>query len=340
MGPERTTARNAVAVAATEAAAVRVRGLAKRFGDVTALDGLDLEIARGRCFGLLGPNGAGKTTTISILATLLRPDEGSVAVLGHDVVTERAAVRREIGIVFQEPSLDRELTAREHLELHARLYHLPERAMRVARALREAGLEADADRPVRGFSGGMKRRLEVVRGLLHSPRVLFLDEPTLGLDVAARAAVWERLRALREAGDVTLLLTTHSMEEADALCDEIAIVDRGRVVAQGTPEALKVGLGGDLVQLGLERAEGAEAALAAVEGVTRVARDPDPGRDATGIRLRVTVAQGSRRLPALLEAVRGFGVIDVTLHRPSLEHVFLHHTGHVFEPSREEGPGE
>jgi ABC-2 type transport system ATP-binding protein len=317
--------------------AIAVRGLSKRFGDVVALDGLDLEIARGRCFGLLGPNGAGKTTTVSVLATLLRPDAGSVRILGHDVVSERAAVRREIGIVFQEPSLDRELTAREQLDLHARLYHLPERVACVKRALAEAGLEADADRPVRGFSGGMKRRLEVARGLLHRPRVLFLDEPTLGLDVAARAGVWERVRALRTAGDVTVLLTTHSMEEADGLCDEIAIVDRGRVVALGTPEALKRGLGGDVVELGLERGDGVEAVLGAVAGVGRVIRDLAPVTAVPGVRLRVTVAEGSRRLPALLEAARDFGVIDVALHRPTLEHVFLHHTGHVFEPATRDG---
>jgi len=317
--------------------AVEVRGLAKRFGGVVAVDALDLEIGRGRCFGLLGPNGAGKTTTVSVLATLLRPDAGSVRVLGHDVVSERAAVRREIGIVFQEPSLDRELTAREQLDLHARLYHLAERRARVERALADAGLVADADRPVRGFSGGMKRRLEVARGLLHEPRVLFLDEPTLGLDVAARAAVWERLRVLRAAYDLTILLTTHSMDEADSLCDEIAIVDRGRVVARGTPEALKRGLGGDVILLGLDRAEGAETALAALEGVRSVVHDGGAGPAVAGHRLRVTVPDGSRRLAELLDAARPFGVIDVELHRPTLEHVFLHHTGHAFEPASPEG---
>jgi ABC-2 type transport system ATP-binding protein len=316
--------------------AVEVRGLVKRFGDVVAVDGLDLDIVRGRCFGLLGPNGAGKTTTVSVLSTLLRPDAGTVRVLGHDVVSERAAVRREIGIVFQEPSLDRELTAREQLDLHARLYHLAGRRARVDRALDDAGLVADADRPVRGFSGGMKRRLEVARGLLHEPRVLFLDEPTLGLDVAARAGVWERLRTLRAAREMTLLLTTHSMHEADSLCDEIAIVDRGRVVARGAPEELKRALGGDVVLLGLEHAEGAEAALAAIAGVRAVVEDgATPG--VAGHRLRVTVPDGSRRLPELLDAARPFGVIDVELHRPTLEHVFLHHTGHAFEPIRPEG---
>lgn len=310
--------------------AIEVHGLVKRYGDVVAVDGLDLEVPQGACFGLLGPNGAGKTSTLSILATLRRPDAGRVLVLGRDVATDRAAVRRDIGIVFQEPSLDRELTAREHLDLHARLYHLDDRAARVGRALQEAGLAADADRPVRGFSGGMKRRLEVARGLLHRPRVLFLDEPTLGLDVAARAAVWSRIRALREGDGVTILLTTHSMEEADALCDGIAIVDRGRVVVSGAPEALKRALGGDVVRLELERDEGAAEALGRVEGVQRVSREAGDT-----VRLRVTVADGPRRLAALMDAARPFGIREASLTRPSLEHVFLHHTGHAFDAAGE-----
>jgi len=307
--------------------AIEVRGLEKAWGDVRAVDGLELTVPRGSCFGLLGPNGAGKTTTVSILATLARPDAGEARVLGRDVVTERAEVRRSIGVVFQETSLDRQLSAREQLDLHARLYHLDDRKGRVSRALADAGLESDADRPVGGLSGGMKRRLEVARGLLHAPHLLFLDEPTLGLDVAARAGVWERLRRLRAAGDVTLLLTTHAMEEADALCDEVAIVDRGRVVVQGAPDALKRALGGDVVHLELEREADAGERLARVDGVHRVTRD-----EAVPGRWRVTVEQGSRRLPALLDAVRELGVVEVELHRPTLEHVFLHHTGHAFAP--------
>lgn len=309
-------------------------GLVKRYGAVTAVDGLDLEVPHGLFYGLLGPNGAGKTTTLHVLATLVRPDAGTARVAGHDAVTERARVRESIGIVFQEPSLDRELSAREHLDLQARLYHLPDRARRVADALERMGLAADARRPVRGYSGGMRRRLEIARGLLHRPRVLFLDEPTLGLDVAARAALWEDLRALHAEGETTLFLTTHAMEEADALCQRVGIVDRGRVVADGTPAALKAALGGDVVILGLDgpeperRAERAREALGRVEGVSRVAAGPAPGW------IRVTVRDGSRRLPALLDAVRDLGVAEVELHRPNLEHVFLHHTGHPFEPER------
>jgi ABC-2 type transport system ATP-binding protein len=319
--------------------AIVAKDLVKRFGQVAALDGLCLRVARGSCFGLLGPNGAGKTTTVSVLTTLALADEGSAAVLGHDVVKERALVRRELGLVFQETTLDPELTAREQLDLQGRLYHLADRRKRVGEALALAGLEGDADRPVRGFSGGMKRRLELVRGLLHRPRILFLDEPTLGLDVAARAGIWEELRRLRRTGDVTLFLTTHSMEEADALCDGLAIVDRGRVVAEGPPERLKAALGGDVVVLTLERAEPRDeiiASLGALSGVLRVTHD---GVEGSGGIFRIVVANGPQRLPELLYAARPFGVREVLLHRPTLEHVFLHHTGHPFELGRQEVEG-
>ena len=313
------------------ALAIDVAGLVKHYGDVVAVDGLDLRVEEGAFFGMLGPNGAGKTTTLSILTTLARPDAGRARVAGHDVVAERAAVRRELGIVFQEPSLDRELTAREHLDLQARLYHLDDRARRVGAALERVDLAADADRPVRGFSGGMKRRLEIARGLMHRPRLLFRDEPPLGLDVAARAAIWAQLRSLHAGGETTVFLTTHSMEEADALCQRVGILDRGRLVVEGTPADLKAALGGDVVVMRFEAAaadDGPARALAAVEGVREVRPDGDAGR------LRVTVSEGSRRLPALLEAARAWRVSDVELHRPNLEHVFLHHTGHPFEPGR------
>jgi ABC-2 type transport system ATP-binding protein len=313
-----------------EPPAIEVHDLHKRYGAIDALRGLDLAVPQGAFFGLLGPNGAGKTTLISVLATLTRPASGSARLLGRDVSQEPAAVRRDIGIVFQETALDPQLTAREHLDLHARLYHLEDRRRRVAEALARVGLEADAERPVRGFSGGMKRGLEIARGLLHRPRVLFLDEPTLGLDVAARASIWTHLRALHASGDLTIFLTTHSMEEADSLCERLAILDAGRRVAEGTPAELKRALGGDVVVLTLARADGAEASLREVEGVSRVHR----ATDSDGLtQLRVAVADGPRRLPALLDAARPFEVVEVTLQRPTLDHVFLHHTGHPFEPA-------
>ena len=305
--------------------AVELRGLEKRYGDALALDGVDLEVPRGACFGLLGPNGAGKSTTVGILTTLLAPSAGSASVLGFDVVRERSQVRRSLGVVFQESSLDPELTPREQLGLHARLFRLDQPAARVGEALERLGLAEHVDRPVRQLSGGLRRRVELARGLLSRPGVLFLDEPTTGLDPGARAVLWSELRALQQSGDTTLFLTTHSMEEADALCDGIAILDGGRVVARGAPEALKTALGGDVVTLLLEHPERAEVALAALPGVSGVAREPERGA------LRVTVAEGPKRLPALLECAREAGVLEVDLRRPTLEHVFLHHTGHAFE---------
>ena len=311
--------------------AVLVRGLVKRYGDVTALDGLDLHVPRGACFGLLGPNGAGKTTAIHILCTLANPTQGLARVLGYDVTRDRAAVRARLGLVFQEASLDRELSARENLDIHARLYHLPDRRRRVEEMLALVDLAADAGRPVRHFSGGMKRRLEIARGLLHAPDVLFLDEPTLGLDIRARRAIWDHLRKIRAGRDLTIVLTTHYLEEADALCDEVAIIDRGRIAACGAPEALKSALGGDVVAIAMDRPEGAEMALRRVEGVSRVTREGDTAR--------VTVAEGARRIPALLDAARPFGIREVHLHRPSLEEVFLRHTGHAFESGAAGGDG-
>ena len=318
--------------------AIECHGLDVRYGDVTALDGLDLTVPEGICFGLLGPNGAGKTTTVSVLTTLRRPDAGVARLLGRDVVAERDAVRAQVGLVFQESTLDPELTPREHLELYARLYHLPDRRRRVDEMLALIGLDDAADRRTRGFSGGMKRRLEIARGLLHRPRVLFLDEPTLGLDVAARATVWEHLRELRATGDTTIFLTTHYMEEADRICDAVAIVDRGRVVAAGTPEDLKRDLGGDSVRIELERASGAVAALERVEGVIRVVCEEAPKGNGTGV-YRVTLPDGPKRLASLLEAVRDFGVLEVNLNRPALDQVFLHHTGHRFEEADAKAEG-
>ena len=302
--------------------AVELIDVAKRYGDATALAGLDLSVPAGGCFGLLGPNGAGKTTCVGILTTLVRPSRGVARVLGHDVVAEPAAVRARIGLVFQEPSLDLELTPRETLDLTARLYRVPQRRARVDEMLALVALGACADRVARALSGGQRRRLELARGLLHRPQVLFLDEPTQGLDVAARAAIWEHVRALG-AGGTSVFLTTHSMEEDDALCARLAILDGGCVVAEGAPAELKAALGGDVVSLELERAEGAVERLRSVAGVRSVAAGADG-------RLHVTLRDGPRRVAALVEAAAEHGILEVNLSRPSLEAVFLHHTGHAF----------
>jgi ABC-2 type transport system ATP-binding protein len=228
---------------------ISARGLRKHYGGRPALDGFDLDVAPGTVCGLLGPNGAGKTTAVRILATLSRPDAGAASVAGADVVREPRQVRRRIGLVGQNVSVDEILTGRQNLELFARLGHLPARASRrrAADLLDQFGLATAADRPVAGWSGGMRRRLDLAAGLLHEPAVLFLDEPTTGLDPAARLDVWNRVRALAAAG-TTVLLTTQYLEEADRLADRIALLDAGRVVAEGTPDELKARVGPDRVE--------------------------------------------------------------------------------------------
>ncbi len=310
--------------ATTRTSAIETHGLGRSYGATEALIDLDLDVPRGICFALLGPNGAGKTTAVRILSTLLRPSRGEARVLGHDVVRARGEVRSAIGIVFQEPSLDPQLTPREHLDLSARLYRVHNRRARVEALIESFGLGDHADRPVRTLSGGLRRRLEIARGILHTPPLLFLDEPTVGLDVAARAAVWDRLREMR-AMDTTLFLTTHSMEEAEALADRTGILDRGRLIVDGAPRDLKAELGGDSVWFRLERNQGARAALAALPGVVEVRCDP--GSETT---LHVTVGEGPRRLADLVEAARPYGIVEVELHRPTLEQVFLHYTGRSY----------
>jgi ABC-2 type transport system ATP-binding protein len=226
------------------ASAVEAVGLSFRYRDTAALDGITFAARQGEFFAFLGPNGAGKTTLLSVLMTILRPGAGAAAVMGHDVVAAPAEVRRNLGVVFQEPALDERLTAEENLEIHAVLYGLPrrERAPAVDRALRWASLADVARRQVRTFSGGMKRRLELARALMHRPRVLLLDEPTVGLDPQGRLHLWERISALREQG-MTVLMTTHNLHEAEA-CDRVGIIDRGRLIAIGSPAELVAASGG------------------------------------------------------------------------------------------------
>ncbi|MEM7409071.1 MAG: ABC transporter ATP-binding protein [Myxococcota bacterium] len=308
--------------------AIEVRGLEKRYGDHRALAGINLSVPAGSCFGLLGPNGAGKSTTVGVLTTLLSPSGGTATLLGHDVERERAAVRARLGVVFQEPALDPELSAREQLRLHARLFRLESPAAVVDDWIERLDLVEHADRAVRKLSGGLRRRVEIARGLLNRPGVLFLDEPTTGLDPAARARIWDELRKLRDSGETTLFLTTHSMEEADALCDEIAILDAGEVRVTGPPERLKADLGGDVVTVVLRDAPAsAEAALSSVAGVQRV----DASTSDAGTTFHVTVRDAPQQLARLLDPFPAADVLAVEMQRPSLEHVFLHHTGHTFE---------
>src|SRR6476646_8582359 len=246
----------------TSAPAISVRDLVKNFGEVRAVRGVSFEVAMGEVFGFLGPNGAGKTTTINMLCTLAKPTSGTAEVAGHDVVTERDQVRRNIGLVFQDPTLDSYLTAEQNLRLHAELYGVQSDLVpaRMEQVLRMVALWERRGSPVSTFSGGMRRRLEIARGLMHSPRVLFLDEPTIGLDPQTRRSIWEYIRELKEREEITIFMTTHYMDEAE-WCDRIAIMDHGQIVALESPEALKAQVGTDRVSIHTDDDDATIAAL-------------------------------------------------------------------------------
>ena len=316
--------------------AIWVENLTKTFKDVTAVDRVSFSVPGGELFGLLGPNGAGKTTTINVLSTLLHPTSGKAEVAGHDVATSRDEVRRAIGVVFQEPALDGRLTGRENLEFHAMMYGLgkEERRRRIGEILELVELADKAATLVEKYSGGMKRRLEIGRGLIHRPRVLFLDEPTLGLDTQTRRHIWEYIKKLNRDHGVTIVLTTHYMEEADILCERIAIMDHGRFVALDSPARLKDILGGDVVSLEVESAAGGLLAeIAKLEWVKTANRHD-------GV-LTMTMERGERRIPELVTFAQARGVVvrSVDLHKPSLEDVFLHFTGSTIR-EREAGVGD
>jgi ABC-2 type transport system ATP-binding protein len=298
--------------------AVVVRGLVKRYRNVEAVAGIDLTVRTGETFGFLGPNGAGKSTTIKILCTLVEASEGSAKVAGFDVATEREAVRRSIGLVFQEPTLDGYLTAEQNLRFHGNLYGV-DRSTAAARrkeVLDMVGLHERRNDLVQTFSGGMRRRLEIARGLLHSPRVLFLDEPTIGLDPQTRLVIWRYIDELRRREDVTVFVTTHYMEEAEN-CDRIAIMNQGRIVALDTPEALKAAIGKDRVQIATENDQEAIGALSERFGIEARMHD--------GL-VTFAVAKGADFVPQLFERL-GVAIRSVTVQRPSLDDVFLAHTG-------------
>ncbi len=315
--------------------AIAAEALRKRYEEVQALDGVSFSVQEGDVFGLLGPNGAGKSTTVKVLTTLTKPDEGRAEVAGFDVVHEPNKVRRSIGYVPQSSGVDRDATGRENLLLQGRVQGLGGARLhrRVDELLGQLGLADAADRVVRGYSGGMKRRLDVALGLVHSPRVLFLDEPTTGLDPEARAAMWQELEELARREALTILLTTHYMEEADQLANRLAIMSRGRIVVEGTPEELKQSLRGDSVTVEVSdgRVDDAQQVIAAVPGVHEVALD--------GTQLRSRVASGARAIPTILSALesQGIGVEAVTTSRPSLDDVYLHYTGRDFRAEDEAG---
>lgn len=304
--------------------AIKVEGLTKKFKDLTAVDHVSFEVESGELFGLLGPNGAGKTTTINMLCTLLKPTSGYAEVAGYNVAKKRDSVRNSIGIVFQDTALDERLTGRENLDFHSVMYGIPRdvRHRRIDEVLDLVELTDKANVLVEKYSGGMKRRLEIARGLIHRPKVLFLDEPSLGLDAQTRRHIWEYIKKLNEE-DVTIILTTHYMEEADYLCDRVAIVDHGRIVAIDTPGSLKDSLGGDALTLEItdDGDNGLEKLLRTMEWV--VSADKRNG----AIELRVRNAD--KHLPEVFTAAekKGVTITSVNLRKPSLEDVYLKFTG-------------
>jgi ABC-2 type transport system ATP-binding protein len=311
--------------------AVEVHDLIREFGAMRAVDELSMSVGEGEIIGMLGPNGAGKTTTIRILTTLLRPTSGTAEVCGFDVVRQPDEVRRSIGYVMQEVALDYLMTGREHLELQASMYHLPwkEVKRRVSDALRMVELEDAADTRATLYSGGMKKRLDIAAGLMHRPRVLILDEPSLGLDVQSRHKVWEYIEALRRDG-VTVLLATNYLDEADRLCDRVVIIDQGKVVVEGTPDGLKAAIGADVIAIQLESgAESLAAALAARPEVRNTVESHDG--------LHIYVPDAASFLPSLIRLADDLHLKPgaVTYKRPTLDDVFLLHTGRELEEGQE-----
>jgi ABC-2 type transport system ATP-binding protein len=310
--------------------AIEAHGLRKTYpGDVVALDGISFGVEAGTVFALLGPNGAGKSTTVKILTTLSRPDAGEAEVAGIDVLRRPDAVRRAIGVVAQRSGVDPDATGRENLALQGELYGLRGRRLRerVGELLERFGLAEAGGRVAKTYSGGMQRRLDVAMGLIHGPAVLFLDEPTTGLDPEARALMWEEIARLAADERLTILLTTHYLEEADELAERLAIVDRGRIVVEGTPETLKGELRGDSISIGLAEPQSngrVHAALEAVPGIREVALD--------GESLRARADDGAAAVPAVLAALDGAGlrVSTATVARPSLDDVYLRYAGRTF----------
>jgi ABC-2 type transport system ATP-binding protein len=319
--------------------AILVEGLTKSFGDVHALRGIDLSVPRGTVLGVLGPNGAGKTTAVRILTTLLQPDGGRALVEGRDVVREAAAVRRSIGLSGQSAAIQEELTGRENLELIGRLYHLswPQARSRATELLDQFDLMDAADRAAKTYSGGMQRRLDLAASLVGRPQVLFLDEPTTGLDPRARLGMWDIIRSLVADG-TTLLLTTQYLDEADELADEIVVIDHGQVIAAGTSEELKGRVGGDVLEFTVpDRTRIADA----VSAIAKVGEGEPHVDEETGV---INVGVGGRGSEALIEGVRaldGAGVATqgLSLRRPSLDDVFLALTGHAAEEEEQPAKG-
>ena len=307
--------------------AIVVEHLTKRFGEFVADDDLNFTVAQGEIFGILGPNGAGKSTLIRMLDTLIAPTSGIARVMGHDVARETATVRQEIGVISQANTVDQDLSAWESLDIYGKFYSLPRkvRRQRATELLEAVGLTEWKDRPAGTYSGGMRRRLEIARGLIHRPHVFILDEPTTGLDPQSRRVIWELLEGLRSQGDLTILLCTHYMDEADRLCDRLAIIDHGKIVALGTPRELKSSVPGQDILTVQFFQEVSDELLAALKGLPNV---KDAGREETHT-ARLILGGDVVPLEAIADASRAHGdkVKNMSLLEPTLEDVFLHYTG-------------
>ena len=306
---------------------IKTSALTKSYGKITAVDGLNLDIEEGEIFGLLGPNGAGKTTLISMLCTILKPTSGKAWVNGFEIVKEPSKVRKSIGIVFQQPSVDDLLTGRENLEMHNLLFGVPRelRKQRINEVLAMVNLEKRADDLVNTYSGGMRRRLELARGIMHHPKILFLDEPTLGLDPQTREHIWEYIKDLAEKECMTVLLTTHYMEEAEQLCDRVAIIDYGKIVALDSPQALKNKIAGDIVKLKIRNPE-----LEKIRKLDYVMNVQE--KDGT---LFISIKDASKHLQDLL--ARTGPVDSVEVRTGTLSDVFMYYTGREIREAEAEG---
>ncbi len=322
--------------------AIHAENLVRRFGEVEAVRGVSLDVEEGEIYGFLGPNGAGKSTIVRILTTLLEPTAGAGSVLGHDVVRERTTVRRLIGVALQEAGLDPKQTGRELLTLQARLYGL--RGAVLVEQVREVtelvGLTDAIDRRIQGYSGGMKRRLDLASSLLHRPRVLFLDEPTTGLDPTSRTLIWDRVRQLRREFGATIFLTTQYLEEADQLADRVAIINRGKIVREGAPEALKAEVGADVIDVAVDDRE-CGAARVAILDMQSSGELPDGEVRGTATGYTLFVPDGPGHIATLVRGLDRAGISTgpISVSRPTLDDVFLAATGGRLEASHEQEPG-
>ncbi|WXG42111.1 MAG: ATP-binding cassette domain-containing protein [Candidatus Freyarchaeum deiterrae] len=310
---------------------IEAHNLVKKYGELVAVNGVNLSIDEGEIFGLLGPNGAGKTTILNMLSCMLYPTSGEAFVNGYDVVKQQNQVRKSIGVVFQDPAIDDQLTGRENMEIHARLYHIPKKVAkpRIDEALKLVELTDRAKSLVRTYSGGMRRRLEIARGLVHRPRVLFLDEPTIGLDPQTRAKIWDYIDELAKQEKMTIIITTHYMDEADRLCNRLAIIDLGEIKAEGNPTELKKQLGGDVIIVKTKSVKKLADMVSGQDFVKNVKNTADS--------VMITVENGERHISSIAVEAKeqGVDIESLILHEPTLNDVFLFYTGREI---REEGP--